>query len=110
MISKQANIEIILICRKDPDELQEVTLGERDWIQWWMWALHYALWNMDATDEAIAREQEDKENTTATLTRKGKFYLLSKLAVCSCNTRLNDIIQRFFQHREQREHRNNTRM
>ena len=45
---------------------------------------------MDATDEAIAREQEDKENTTATLTRKGKFYLLSKLAVCSFNTRLNN--------------------
>ena len=63
--------------RKDPDALQECTLEERDWIQWWMWALHYALWNMEATDEALAREQitddEDKENTTSNLSRRGKI-------------------------------------
>ncbi len=64
-------------CRKDPEALQEMTVGEKDWVQWWMWSLHYALWNMDATDEALSRMRseapaEDKENLEDRLRRPGK--------------------------------------
>ena len=58
-------------------------LADRDWESWWQWALHYALWNMEMTDETRNAILNDKENKTPpSLTRRGmsiacKFLTIS---------------------------------
>ena len=63
---------MLLHCRRDPHAEETTLLADRDWEGWWQWALHYALWNMEMTDETKNAILNDKENKTPpSLTRRG---------------------------------------